>query len=56
MHYPMAFVIPVMEQWLEQEIAQWVHLALFINYTSQGSMTGVTNVVICAILSLGWCI
>ena len=23
--YTMAFVIPVMEHWLEREIAQWVH-------------------------------
>ena len=25
MHHPTAFVTPVMEHWLEREIAQWVH-------------------------------
>ena len=53
MHHPtdrivhtMAFVTPVVEDWLEREIAQWV----------QHFMTGVTKDVVCAILSVGWCI
>ena len=25
MHHPTAFVTPVVEHWLEREIAQWVH-------------------------------
>ena len=25
MHHPMAFVTPIVEHWLEREIAQWVH-------------------------------
>ena len=32
----------------------WTHWA--ISHTSQCSMTGITNAVVCAILSVGWCI
>ena len=32
----------------------WTHLA--ISRSSQCSTTGVTNTVVCAILSVGWCI
>ena len=41
-----AFITPVVEHWLEQEIA--------ISRTSQCSMTDVTKDMICTILSVGW--
>ena len=48
MHHPtdriahtMAFVIPVVEHWLEREIAQWV---------------GGTKAMVCAVPSVRWCI
>ena len=106
MHHPTdrithttAFVTPVVEHWLEQEIAQWVHPMkdqsddpshhertflprshislprsvsalqadfvhpvlsrerdVAISRSSQCSTTGVTKAVVCAILSVGWCI
>ena len=102
MHHPTdrithttAFVTPVVEHWLEREIAQWVeatsasseadpliltqetsvvelasqlqhsvtkkalshrNLLICISRSSQCSTTGVTKAVVCAILSVGWCI
>ena len=31
-------------------------IELFLSHSSQCSMTGVTKAVVCAILSVGWCI
>ena len=58
MHHPTdriahttAFVTPVMEHWLEQEIAQWVHSSThalhFVNY---GSMTKENNKVLLSVI------
>ena len=71
MHHPTdriahttAFVTPVVEQWLEGEIAQWVHpMKDRSDDPSQHertllsrSYTGVTKAVVCAIMSVGKCI
>ena len=56
-----AFVTPVVEHWLEREIAQWVHPMKDQSddpsyhertLSSEYSMTGVTKVVVCDIMSV----
>ena len=59
MHHPTdrikhttAFVTPVMEHWLEREIAFWKLLPLVrMSRSSQCSTTGVTKAAVCVILS-----
>ena len=59
MHHPTdriahttAFVTPVVEYWLEREIAQWVH---HMNDRSDDPSHH-EGTVVCVILSVGWCI
>ena len=57
----MAFGTPVVEHWLEREIAQWVEYLsknnklVFVScsHSSQCLITGVTKAVVCIILSVG---
>ena len=55
MHHPTdrithttAFVTPLVEHWLEREIAQWVELFLS---PSQCSTTGIVTALVCVVLS-----
>ena len=45
-----------MVQWVVGSILHGVDPLIFISRSSQCSMTGVTKAVVCAILSVGWCI
>ena len=47
-----AFAYGAMGCWIDP--SWWKHWA--ISYSSQCSMTGVTNAMVCIILSVGWCI
>ena len=60
-----AFVTPVVEHWLEQEIAQWVHprKELFRVWSNRWTYTDFNSALlksvnksVCNDLSMGWCI